>query len=221
MGTVLVKTYGEPEFRLDQILRYAGCKDDNEQTAELVRQCINEVRESLVYKVCYRTVAVSQSDGLLDLEFSKSESKDLARNLHGCGEAVLFAATIGLQIDRLIARFGHISPSKALIMGAIGSERIESLCDAFNADIKSNAQLEGRFTRPRFSPGYGDMPLLMQREIFKVLDCSRKIGLTLNESAMMSPSKSVTAFIGISSEKKIKKHEDCNSCSKTDCEYRS
>ena len=56
---------------------------------------------------------------------------------------------------------------------------------------------EGVFLKPRFSPGYGDLPLSMQTDIFRVLDCPRKVGLTLNNSLLMSPSKSVTAIMGI------------------------
>jgi len=56
--------------------------------------------------------------------------------------------------------------------------------------------------KPRFSPGYGDLPLETQREIFDVLDCSRRIGLMLNDSLLMSPTKSVTAFVGVGGEEK-------------------
>jgi len=49
----------------------------------------------------------------------------------------------------------------------------------------------------RFSPGYRDLPLTLQREIFTLLEPSRRIGLSLNASLLMSPSKSVTAIVGI------------------------
>lgn len=54
--------------------------------------------------------------------------------------------------------------------------------------------------KPRFSAGYGDLPLEVQKDIFRVLDCPRKIGLTLNDSLLMSPTKSVTAIVGIEDE---------------------
>ena len=54
----------------------------------------------------------------------------------------------------------------------------------------------GLAVRPRFSPGYGDLPLALQREVFAALDCPRRIGLTLSDSLLMSPTKSVTALIG-------------------------
>ena len=39
-----------------------------------------------------------------------------------------------------------------------------------------------------------------QKDIFKILDCSKKIGLTLTDSLLMSPTKSVTAIVGIKDE---------------------
>ena len=76
---------------------------------------------------------------------------------------------------------------------ALATERIEALCDVFCEDIEK----EYGKTRPRFSAGYGDLPLELQREIFSVLDCPKSIGLTLTDSLLMSPSKSVTAIVGI------------------------
>jgi cobalamin-dependent methionine synthase I len=123
------------------------------------------------------------------------QSRALAKNLDSCGEIVLFAATVGLGIDRLCARYASVSPAKALFFDAIGSERVESLCDAFCKDLKDKER--GGFTRPRFSPGYGDMPLSVQKEIFRALSPERHIGASLRESLIVSPAKTVTAIVGI------------------------
>ena len=133
----------------------------------------------------------------LDLGFAKVKSKDLANNLSGCKRIIVFAATIGIDIDRLISRHSRTSPSKALVYQAMGSERVEALCNTFCKEISTSLKNEGATTRPRFSPGYGDLPLFLQRQIFSVLDCHTRIGLTLGENLLMSPSKSVTAIIGI------------------------
>ena len=74
-----------------------------------------------------------------------------------------------------------------------GMERIEALCDAFCKDLS----MEYGALTPRFSPGYGDLPLDIQRSVFRFLEPEIKIGLTLSESLIMCPSKSVTAFVGI------------------------
>ena len=81
------------------------------------------------------------------------------------------------------------------MMQAIGAERIEALCDAFCDDMEKEM---GVSLRPRFSPGYGDLPLSVQKDIISLLEAPKRIGLSLNDSLLMSPTKSVTAFAGIS-----------------------
>ena len=103
-------------------------------------------------------------------------------------------ATVGIALDRLIAKYSRISPAKALLLQALGAERIEALCDTFCDDIQKAHKIA---LKPRFSAGYGDLPLDTQNSIFGLLNLPKNIGLTLNDSMLMSPSKSVTAFIGI------------------------
>ena len=62
---------------------------------------------------------------------------------------------------------------------------------------EEEAVAKGMSLRPRFSPGYGDLPLTVQKEFMTLLDCAHLIGINLNESLLMSPSKSVTAIIGM------------------------
>lgn len=190
MNTVFTKNYSAPEVNRRELLRYAGC-DENADLG-IIDECLTEISDKLTYKVCYAEFGISTDGDFVDLGFTKTDSADLKKNLNGCEKIILFAATIGIEIDRLIAKYNRISPSKALIFQAIGAERAESLCDLFNDEMK-----EKYSTNPRYSPGYGDLPLDIQRDIFAVLDCPRKIGLTLNDSLLMSPSKSVTAIIGV------------------------
>ena len=177
---------------MKEILRYAGSKE----IEDTVTECLAEAEGSLSYKVCYATVNISINGEDIDMEFAKARSKDLAKNLSGCDKAIIFAATVGMGIDRLIAKYSRISPSRALCFQAIGSERVESLCDAFEEEIKKEVSDGERFFKPRFSPGYGDLSLEIQKEIFSLLDCPRKIGVSLGDSLLMTPSKSVTAIMG-------------------------
>lgn len=197
VNTVFVRAYRAPDFNKKEILRYAGVRGDAPELYALLQECLDEVESKLVYRICYREFTVTHYDSYLDLGFIKTESVGLKKNLYGCESIILFAATVGMEIDRLIARYATVSPTKSLLFQAIGAERIESLCDAFCREIAEEKAKIGFKTRPRFSAGYGYLPLETQKEIFAVLDCPRKIGLTLNQSLLMSPSKSVTAIIGV------------------------
>lgn len=214
---IVTKTYAEPPLCEKEILRYAGCKRPDETVMSLLHSCVEELQGKLRYAVCYRQLPVTVEDGCCDFDLFSFRSKQLAKNLENCTAVVLFAATIGVEIDRLIARYGRLSPARALLFQAIGAERIEALCDAFCADIAGQS---GAILRPRFSPGYGDLPLAVQDDIFAVLDCAKRIGVSLNESRAMSPSKSVTAFVGLTDHSADRPSERCGGCEKYDCDFR-
>lgn len=214
---IITKTYSEPAFCEKEIFRYAGCKNSEDGLLQPLRACIDEVRDKLVYKVCYRELPVALQGSVCDFGSFTLQSQNLAKNLQNCKSVIIFAATIGVEIDRLIAKYGRLSPSKALLLQAVGAERIEALCDDFCEDL---AKERGVFLKPRFSPGYGDLPLEAQKDFFRILDCSKRIGVSLNESLLMSPSKSVTAFVGLTEEPPKEKTDKCAACTKTDCPYR-
>lgn len=123
-------------------------------------------------------------------------SRDLGRNLAGCSKVALLAATIGPQVDALIRRHSSLDPVYASILQATGAMFIEELVDLVNEEIKKIAAAEGLKTKPRYSPGFGDVPLQVQKDFFRLLPCTR-IGLTLMDTLIMAPEKSVTAFVGI------------------------
>lgn len=176
-----------------EIRRYCACPEGLDA---LLAECLSEL-QGLSYRVSFRVFPVTHAESGLDLGFAVTESKDLQKALEGCDRVLLFAATVGLLPDRLLAKYNRVAPAKALLVQAIGTERVEALCDTFCAEQTKNYAAEGAILRPRFSPGYGDLPLAMQREVFAALDCERQLGITLNESLLMTPSKSVTALAGI------------------------
>ena len=191
---VFTKFYENPPVDRKEVLRYAGCRDGEAVFGKILDECIAEAEEGLSLKVCYSVFDVRIRKNTCDFGAFSVKSKDLAENLKDCKRAVVFAATAGVGIDRLIAKYGSLAPSKAVMLQSLGAERIEALCDAFCGDIKKEMNCE---TKPRFSPGYGDLDLSSQKDIFSVLNCEKHIGLTLNDSMLMSPSKSVTAVMGI------------------------
>lgn len=200
MMQIRSKIYGESSVNRREILRYAGMKEETPETEAILDECLSESYGKFSAKVCWGIFDLLIEDDRLDFGFSKVVSRNLSATLSGCGSVILFAATVGLEIDRLLARYRTLSPVKALFFQAIGAERIEDLCDRFEKDMRAELVREGGVLIPRFSPGYGDFPLTFQKEIFRALDVPRKIGLTLNESLLMSPTKSVTAVIGIRRE---------------------
>ena len=188
-----------------EIARYLGYQKvtvPDEQISALIKSAADEMLEVIQpQSVCEKfdlSVEYDEQKNLGCVIFSdvKIESKDLARNLRDCSQVVLFAATLGAQCDQLIRRAQVKDQVKAAVFQATGAMYIEKCVDLLNEKIKQDAAAQGKTTRPRFSPGYGDVSLDVQKSFFRLLPCQR-IGLTLMDTLIMSPEKSVTAFVGV------------------------
>lgn len=226
-NTIFIKKYASDSeiatINEREIWRYSGylglAENVDEELKKLLNDVITELKDAFSYKVCYRRMDIEWKADMPVLPFT-SESKALAKCLRGSKQIIIFAATIGLQIDRFIARYQRTAPTKALLMQAYGAERVESLCNLFCKEIKDMVAGEGLNPTARFSPGYGDLPLATQLDFFRLLDCNRQIGISLNESLLMTPSKSVTAVFGLGKCVDRGREHDCSRCDKKDCEFR-
>ncbi len=192
-----------PPHSYKEIARYMKADATNNETKTLIDKCIQECDKQISAKILYKEFKISCTDSLLDLGFATTQSKDIKKLLlnNGCTSIILFAATLGIGIDRLLLKYSRTSPATALCIQAIGTERVEALCNAFSLEMKEKHASLGCSLTPRFSPGYGDLPLSLQRDVFAALECEKHLGLTLNDSLLMSPTKSVTAIIGIKNNK--------------------
>jgi len=165
---------------------------------EIYDLSVVECRDSGISKPPCEPTTEVVSTGSTTVSFADVtlNSRDLGRNLAGCSQVALLAATIGPQVDALIRRHSSLDPVYASILQATGAMFIEELVDLTNSEIKKIAAAQGLKTKPRYSPGYGDVPLQVQKDFFRLLPCTR-IGLTLMDTLIMAPEKSVTAFVGL------------------------
>ena len=177
-------------FDRREIFRYAGMPvpSENDTLNTILDDCLREAEQMIRCRGVWRIVSV-------DIPFLKEAgSRSTERFLAGCREVILLAVTAGREGDRFIARNQVRSPLHGLMAHAIGTERVETACDAMCEEL--DALFPGELTDGRFSPGYGDLPLRLQRDFFDLLDCEKYLGMSLMSSLLMSPSKSVTALIG-------------------------
>ena len=80
---------------------------------------------------------------------------------------------------------------------------------------------DGYFVTGRFSPGYGDLPIDLQRDLLALCDAPRRIGLSATPSNLLTPGKSVTALLGISAHPVSGRARGCGTCRlSADCPYR-
>ena len=184
------------EARLTRIdpaeaLRYLGHRGapDGELLARieaLSGSLIGAAKPRLVWR---RLPLCQENDGLI-------VGRDLRALLRESTEIVLFAATLGAEVELLLRRAQLRDMAEAVILDACADCAIENVCDNFCADLAALAAPD--YLTDRYSPGYGDLPLEHQKVLFSALNVTRRIGVTLTESGLMLPQKSVTAILGVS-----------------------
>lgn len=164
--------------------RYLGLRggaSDAELDA-LLRRAWERMLSSAEPRHIIREGAVRAEDGLFVLDtLAPLPTRDLCRFFSGATRARCVLATLGAPLDALIRRLMLTDPALGAAVGACGSAYIDLYLDGVVGD------------GPRFSPGYGDVPLSFQRPFLEWLE-ARRIGVTLTESCLMQPEKSVSAL---------------------------
>ena len=187
-------TRAKLQISKNKVLKYLGVRGEvAPELDSLLDECFAIAEPYMGGKAVFEVYDITFNGEILNLGFAKVKSKDLLKNLQGCNKIALFAATVGAGFDRLILKYGKISPSKATVFQAIGSATVEALCDAVNEEI---INIYGS-CKPRYSCGYGDLNISLQRDIFAALSLQNNLAITLSENFFMTPTKSVTAIVGI------------------------
>ena len=212
-----------PEARLtglnpNEILLYLGYRGQEcpDELLRQIRRCMEETLAAAEPKLVFCRLPVK--DALP--EGFPMEGNDVRALLKTSDACILFAATLGAGIERLLMRREVTDMASALILDACASTAIENVCDNFEADLRASLPA-GRYLTDRFSPGYGDLPLDTQRRFCEALNASRRIGLTVSPRSLLIPRKSVTALLGISSQMQTHRARGCEVCSRfLTCPYR-
>lgn len=150
--------------------------------------------------------------------------KSITKHLAGCEQVILLAATVGEEIEHEVTkRFEEGTYTSSVLLDAAATTAIEQVADALERAIEPDLSRKGWAMRWRFSPGYGDWPLEQQPELIR-LSHGEEIGISLSESLMLIPRKSITAIIGLFKNTKNPTSTDvphgCASCGKKDCPSR-
>ena len=235
------------QFNKKEALRYFRAQSDDKSAETLVDSAYQKLKNELQprYTVKRFGCCAEEASVLLD-NGTVFRSKALARYVGEATELFLFGATLGSRVDSALRRMALTSVAEAGAGQAVAAALIETYCDDCCAELQKQLP-EGKKLKWRFSPGYGDWALEEQKILFPVLDCAHTIGLTLTESCMMAPVKSVTAVMAITEddvkEDKVQKDKseitflkkfNCNQtennfpitnnkclhCNKIDCEFR-
>ena len=209
--------------RTKEAVRYLGYGRHavDEHTLALIESSFAELDQSACGRIIYRIFDLEfQEDGRIIIGKLDIYSKNLRKNLNGCEKVIVLGATLGAKVDMLLRKYALGDMARVVTLQACAATMLEEYLDAWQEEEEKKLKTEGYYMRPRFSPGYGDFSIEHQGMILRMLDTAKTIGLTMTDSSMLTPSKSVTAVLGLSRTDMSCHMKGCEACGKTDCVYR-
>ncbi len=210
MEVIMLEGGAAVTINLDEAMRYLGVSG---QDAAL-RADLAQLSGELAKRITPRTIWRAFPADALNLP-----GRTAALMLKDCRSVIVLAATLGAPFDAWMRREQKRDMRRAVLLDALGSACIESVCDDAAADIVQ--RFPGQYLTDRFSPGYGDLPLDTQHMLLSAADAQRTIGITLTESLLMLPQKSVSALIGVADAPQPARVRGCRYCTlQADCNYR-
>ena len=190
---------------IDEVIRYLGYGENvpDKEIIDTITEIKNNADLLLKPKSVYGTFGIGYFDFL---------SSDLSAHLKGAESIILFAATLGAESERLASYYQKTDIQKAVIFDAVCNALIEQYCDCICQEIADKLLKDNKYINTRFSPGYGDFSIEYQSLILDNLNAGRRIGLSVNQSSLLLPQKSVTAIIGVFDSPPEGKARGCDSC---------
>lgn len=208
-----------------EVLRYLGHRSEiiEENLDLLVDECIEEIKSYINYRYSYKIFHIQKEEDKVNVIDSNIifRGKDIKEHLKDSSMCAILGVTLGTLVDTKIRYYEKVNLTKALILDACATTAVEWVCDEVQNLIKDEAEEKLLGITYRYSPGYGDLEIDIQPNILKAIDAERKIGLTVTESNILIPRKSVTAIIGFQDKNIIRQHPGCKQCSSySQCGYR-
>ena len=188
------------KYDLRETARYMGYKhgaEPSEEICELVDEAYEELCKVIQPKYIYKEYDFTKTENGIIVDGIEFKSKKMLSHLRNSSSIILFGATLGQGADTLIRKYSVTDIAMTAVAQAVAGSMVENLCDIACEELKTAIKGEHR---PRFSPGYGDFHISAQSDFFKLLPMNKQLGISLSDGFMMTPTKTVTAFIGVIKE---------------------
>ena len=195
----------------EKVLRYMGqppgdiSKDLQKQLQKVFASVAERVQPKSVLKV-FRKIEIE----------SVIQGKNLQEHFTLATHGAVFVVTLGDVMETIIEEGKSRSTLEGLMCEAIGSVCVEGLVE----DLRCSLHQEWKSVFHAFSPGYGDCPISLHKDILNLLDRENDLGIHITEHHLLIPRKTITGFIPLSKDiikENMQKCDDCNLSEK--CRY--
>lgn len=207
------------EIDFSEALRYLGYKNNipDKKTEELLLLCGDELKKAMKPVFTYKVFDLM--DGQIPECQFKMEGRVIAKHLRNCTKVIFMCATLSAGVDALIRKKQITGMAEAMITDSLASAVIEQVCNkAEEIILKDFNEYEHTW---RFGLGYGDFPLEGQKQFLEIIDAPKRIGVCVNNSMMLTPTKSVTCVIGLGHDLEVSSTKSCDTCNfREKCQFR-
>lgn len=156
---------------------------------------------------------------ILNVENTKFNIGDEVSNAITDFEYVaFFACTVSKELESTLNSYTQDQITEAYIADLIGTIIVEKSTGLLSDYLSADSKLESLKITNTQSPGNCGWDIIEQKKLFGLLP-DNFMGISLNDSGMMHPVKSISGFIGIGKNVKFK-HGECNLCTSAKCMFR-
>jgi hypothetical protein len=198
--------------------------ENRELISEMIAGVLKEAEDicdiRAEYVICRDVIFDNVSGNLLVNGVEFNVGKIVRGQLKKSNEIAVFLCTAGPKVGEY-ARI--LINEKDFLRGYIfdiaGSEIVEAAADKMQENLGLHMQKSNMKITNRYSPGYCGWHVSEQHKLFSLVP-ENFCGITLNQSALMQPIKSVSGFIGIGEKVRFNGYT-CNLCDMESCIYRN
>ncbi len=210
------------EAEVMEMLRQADRSDDNPVTL-VVREVLGRLPEICDIRggyACYDDLEIDLATGRVVVDgVALATGRQVAGYLRGAETAALFVCTAGEGFSEWRARYeAQFDYLGGFVVDTLGSMVVERAMDLIQTELEKQVAASGQKISNRYSPGYCNWPLADQQALFGLLPTS-DCRITLTDSSLMLPIKSVSGIIGIGPAIERRPY-GCAICENASCLYR-
>ena len=201
--------YGDLDISLSELYEQMGYGETvpDEATVRETEAIVTKVKDFLKPRFCFFVLRE-----LPDFSIGKI----IEHQLKGAEAYALFICTAGTEYEEYQKRLKEEDDMvRVFIADALGSVVAEKTADCMEKTLQESIDKLGWHHTNRFSPGYCGWHVSQQQLLFPLFN-GETCGVSLTESSLMMPIKSVSGIIGLGTEVR---HLDytCGLCDFKDC----
>ena len=215
------------EIRIDKgvIARFMGVDADNipEPYRGMIQKELDETENYTNIRGGYKiseNINILSPKGIFEFENTLFKAGiNVVNNLRESEKLAFFICTAGEEVtlrSRMHMKSGNML--EGYIADITGTLLVEGAMDIIYGRLKEELGQAGLKMTNRYSPGYCDWNVAEQNKLFSFFPMGF-CGVTLSESSLMIPLKSISGVIGIGRDVKFSQFV-CSDCDDVNCIYR-